>query len=132
MKLLNIIEEITIEAFYGFTYFIKSNLIVFANIINWIIPYVMYFAGQHIAAGEIKVVIGPNCEVLIPLIVMVFVYYLKGTANKLGKGTKIPVPESRFTTVDGDGEASVEKNRIHELILYMADLEDWMERKGML
>jgi hypothetical protein len=131
-NVFELIGEITYEALCGFKYFIKINLMTFANIINWIIPYAMYFAGQYVAAGEIKTIIGQYGEVLVPLFFMVLIYYLKSAANKFGKGTKIPVPESRFTTVDGDGEASIENNRLQELILYVADLEDWMERKGML
>lgn len=131
-NLCSILAEITIEAFCSFTYFIKSNLIVFANIISWIVPYLMYFAGQYAAAGEIKSIIGPYGEIFIPVASMVLIYYLKATANKIGKGVTIPVPDKRFTEVGEDGEVSVEQKRIQELILYMADLEDWMERKGML
>ena len=33
---------------------------------------------------------------------------------------------------DDYGEVSIPNNRIQELILYLADLEDWLERKGLL
>lgn len=131
ITLFEIIKEITYDAFYGFAYFIKINLVAFANVLNFVIPYLMYFVGVYVANGKISIdVIG--YEILIPLGFAIVIHYLKGTADKLGRGTKIPVPEARFTSVDGDGEASIENNRIQELILYMADLEDWMERKGLL
>ena len=57
---------------------------------------------------------------------------LRSYANKIGKGTTIPVPDKRFTEVDDYGEVSIPNNRIQELILYLADLEDWLERKGLL
>mgnify|MGYP007121554781 CR=1 FL=1 len=45
----------------------------------------------------------------------------------------IPIPEKRFTEVDKDsGLVTVERDRLQEMLLYMADLEDTIERKGML
>lgn len=129
-KFLRVIAEITYETFCGFAYFIKSNLIAFANILNLIIPYAMYFIGQYMAINRGKITVG--YEIIAPLVFIILIYYLKSMANKMGKGTVIPVPDKRFTQVDDYGEVSIENNRIQELILYMADLEDWMERKGML
>ena len=46
-------------------------------------------------------------------------------------GKNIPVPYERFTNVDYEnGKADVEQKRIQEMILYMADLEDWFDRNG--
>lgn len=42
---------------------------------------------------------------------------------------KIPVPENRFTTEEENGEVTIEVERIQELILYMDDLENWIELK---
>ena len=129
-KLLKIFVEITYETFCSFTYFVKNNLMAFANILNLIIPYAMYFIGQYVALDKNKIAVG--YEVLIPIVSIILIYYIKSTVNKLGKGTTIPVPNKRFTQVDKDGEVSIENGRIQEVILYLADLEDWMERKGML
>lgn len=125
-----IIKDITVEAFCSFTYFVKSNLITFANILNMTVPYVMYFIGQYVACNKKEIAIGG--EIFIPLAFIVLIFYLRSTANKIGKGTTMPVPDKRFTEVDDDGEVSIENKRIQELLLYMADLEDWMERKGIL
>lgn len=129
-KLFKILVEITFEAICSFTYFIKNNLVTFANILNLILPYVMYFLGQYLAFSRRDIAVGR--EIFVPLIFVVVVYYLKSTANKMGKGITIPLPEKRFTQVDDDGEVSIENKRIQELILYVADLEDWLERKGLL
>lgn len=129
-RALRILVEITYDAFCSFVYFIKNNLVNFANFLNLIIPYVMYFIGQYVVAARDEIAVGG--ELFIPLIFVVFIYYLRSTANKIGKGTTVPIPDKRFTQVDEDGEVSIEHKRIQELILYMADLEDWMERKGML
>lgn len=131
-KFCKIIIDITVEAFYSFIYFIESNLLVFANILELIVPYIMYFAGQYVMImyGKQEIMVGS--EVLIPLVFAILIYYLRSAANKLGKGMILPIPDKRFTEVDDDGEVSIENKRIQELLLYVADLEDWMERKGML
>ena len=129
-RVFKILVEITYETFCGFGYFIKSNLVTFANFLNLIAPYVMYFIGQQVMFNRGGFAVGG--EIFVPLVFVVIIYYLKSTANKMRKGITIPVPEKRFTSVDDDGEVTIENRRIQELILYLADLEDWMERKGIL
>lgn len=41
-----------------------------------------------------------------------------------------PVPPKRFTSESGDGEVSIEKNRLQEMILYVSEVEDWLESSG--
>lgn len=130
MKLLRIIGEITTEVLYSISYFVVSNLVTFANLLIVILPYLTYFLGQTMALERNEIAFGG--EIFIPVVFLIMIYYMKSTANKLGKGTKVPVPDERFTEVDEYGEVSIENRRIQELILYLADLEDWMERKGML
>ena len=111
-------------------YFITSNLRNFAWILNFILPYLMYIIGQDVYAT--RGYLGIGGELLIPVVFCVITYALRSYANKIGKGTIIPVPDKRFTEVDDYGEVSIPNNRIQELILYLADLEDWLERKGLL
>ena len=127
---MNLILEIIKEAFSNICYFIKRNLVVFANILNTVIPYLMLIIGQLVALERNRFYIGS--EVIIPLIFAIIIYIIRTAANKLGKGITIPVPKKRFTEVDEDGEVSVEQNRLSEMLLYMADLEDWLSKKGML
>lgn len=130
MKILKVLCAVTADAFFGFAYFVKSNLVNFANILNFTSPYVMYAVGRYITHKRGNESIGG--EIFIPILFAVVTYYLKSTANKLGKGITVPVPEKRFTQVDDDGEVSIENNKIQEIILYLADLEDWLEKKGLL
>ena len=44
--------------------------------------------------------------------------------------TGFPVPSKRFTSESRDGEVSIEKNRLQEMILYVCDVEDWLESSG--
>lgn len=129
MKILKMLVEITIDAFRSIIIFFEDNLMKFVNILNVLFPYAMLFYGQYI--GETRG-ISVGWEILIPLVFAIIVYYLKSVANKIGKGITIPLPSKRFTEVDDDGEVSIENKRIQELLLYMADLEDWLEKKGLL
>lgn len=125
-----IIYEITFDIMSGIGRFIKNNLRMFANILNLLMPYTMYFVGHYVCETFGYMELGE--ELLIPLGFMLVIYYLRSSANKLGKGITIPVPNERFTQVDEDGEVSMENRRIQELLLYTADLEDWLERRGLL
>jgi hypothetical protein len=129
-RFLRITLAIIIDAVRAIDYFITNNLRNFAWLLNFILPYLMYLVGQNVCASRGYLAVGG--ELLIPIIFCVIIYYLRSYANKIGKGTTIPVPDKRFTEVDDDGEVSIPSNRIQELILYLADLEDWLERKGLL
>ena len=129
-RFFSIMGAIIIDAVRAIDYFITNNLRNFAWILNFILPYVMYIIGQNVRAA--RGYFGIGGELLIPIIFCVITYVLRSYANKIGKGITIPVPEKRFTEVDDYGEVSIPNNRIQELILYLADLEDWLERKGLL
>ena len=126
----NIVKEITIDFLHAVAYFITSNMRNFANILNVFCPYLMYFTGQYVQTGSFKFIYGYH--LIIPIVIVLLTYYLHSAANKVGKGNACPVPVKRFTHVSEDGEVSIENDRLQELILYMADLEDWMERKNIL
>ncbi len=122
--------EIIVELFTEVIYFCKNNIRNFAWLLNITLPYIMYIIGQYVhdKRGEIL----PGGEIFIPIIFGLIICLLRSYANKIGKGTKVPIPPKRFTYVDDDGEVTISYHRIQELILYLADLEDWLERKGLL
>lgn len=130
MKIIKIIKEALSDILDNARYFVENNLVVFASILNMLVPYIMYFIGQDSVLSRGEFAIGG--EIFIPLFFAVVIYILKSVANKIGKGVTIPLPGKRFTEVDDDGEVSIENKRVQELILYVADLEDWLERKGLL
>ncbi len=129
-RFLRITLAIIIDVVQAIHYFITNNLRNFAWILNFILPYVMYIIGQNVCAERGKIAFGG--ELFVPIVFCIITYYIRSYANKIGKGNTIPVPEKRFTEVDDDGEVSVRNSRVQELILYLADLEDWFERKGLL
>ena len=129
-RFLRITLAIILDVMQAVHYFVTNNLRNFARILSFILPYVMYIIGQNVCAERGKIAFGG--ELFIPILFCVITYYIRSYANKIGKGTTIPVPDKRFTEVDDYGEVSIPNNRIQELILYLADLEDWLERKGLL
>ena len=124
------IKEITLGLVYAVRYFVQINMRYFATIIAIVLPDAMCVLGQYVALDRGKFAIGG--EVFIPVLVTIVVHYLKEAANRNNKGARIPVPRERFTEVSDDGEVTVERKRLQEMMLYMADLEDWLHSKGML
>ena len=127
-KAWNIIKEITIELIGAFIYVFISNMRNIANVLTFICPYLMYFLGQYLLTGGCKF----SLYLIIPILISLSAHYLHSAANKTGKGNACPVPARRFTEVSDEGEVSIENDRLQELLLYMADLEDWMERKNIM
>lgn len=126
---LAIVETIK-EVFYNIAYVFKINIGHYATLIEFLIPYVMYLLGQNLALE--RGYFGIGGELFIPFVCWVVIYFARSVANKLNRGANIPRPTKRFTQVDEDGMVSVDQNRLEELLVYTADLEDWMERKGWL
>lgn len=131
MKFFNILYDATVDAIAAIILFFINNLMNIARILNLILPFIMYFIGKYVS--ELR---GDNSiggEIFVPILFLIIIYYLKSSANKLGKGSDIPLPNKRFTEVDNEnGEVSMENDRLQELLLYVADLEDWLERKGIM
>ena len=124
MKFIRISKEILIDAYYTIIYVAEKNINNLSNMLLFCLPYIMYFLGK----GKIEI----NSYMIIPVVMFLVIMFLKTYANKIGKGSTIPIPERRFTEVDEDGEVSVEVSRTQELLLWTADVEDWLHRKGLL
>lgn len=129
------IGRMFIETLYDITfvvgYFVENNLKNFATLLSIMLPFVMLLIGQAVALKRGSFAIGS--EILIPPFVGVIIYFIRSFANKLGKGITVPIPKKRFTEVDNEtGEVNILNDRVQELILYVADLEDWLQRKGLL
>lgn len=124
MKFIRITKEILIDAYFTIIYVVEKNINNLSNMLLFCLPYIMYFLGK----GKIEI----NKYMIIPVVMFLIIMFLKTYANKIGKGSTIPIPERRFTEVDEDGEVSVEVSRTQELLLWTADVEDWLHRKGLL
>ena len=121
--------EVIKDTIDSVNYWFTKNLIVLTNIVLLLCPYAYMYLAAVLTVQRGYVAIGS--EYLIPLLITATCGMLKGVANKLGKGVTVPVPAKRFTQVESDGEVTIPVERSEELILYMADLEDWLERQGV-
>lgn len=107
-------------------YYVTDNTFAITCLIQALLPMVAMLVGfkltnENIVAG-----------VAILVVVQFVVSYIKKFMVHAGKGDEVPVPRKRFTIVDKYGEVSVQVDRSQELILYVCDLENYLERKGKL
>ncbi|MBR6605785.1 MAG: hypothetical protein IKK92_07965 [Prevotella sp.] len=94
--------------------------------LEFALPYMMFYVGLSLDEFWVP-------ELFVPIAMFISIYLFRYSAERLGVGNRIPpIPNKRFTHVDEDGEVSIENDRLQELILYTADLEDWFERKNVL
>lgn len=118
------------EMCYRFGGWLHDNLRTIANVLGVICPYVTAYA--VLRGYQARGYIGVGGEWFIPFAFWIAMYVLRYVANKTGKGITIPVPSKRFTEVSEDGEITVHTSRIQELLVYLSDLEDWLDRKGLI
>lgn len=127
IEVSKLFAEILKEGVLSFLRFIEKNLINIAKLILLALPYYMW----HLGVQRREPVFGG--EMFVPLIGVFCVWFMTKLANKLGKGTTMPIQRKRFTEVNQQtGEVFIENDRLQELILHMADHEDWQERHGYL
>ena len=103
--------------------YLDDHIFSFADALSLFLPFLMFFIGSYGVTWL-------GCELLIPVFAFVLIHLMRQYANKIGKGIAIPLPMERFTECQGDGEVNVQYARLQEMILYMADLEDWLKRNG--
>lgn len=120
MQMLN---DILIDATLSFKRCVTENMIGFTKVLNMILPFVMLFIGARYSQSNSLFMWG-----LLPAIVLTSIWLIQQVANRIGKGLTIPLPQKRFTECESDGQVNVEYYRLQELILYTADLEDWLKR----
>lgn len=129
-RLIQIVLSIIMDIIMTVLIFIQDNLRNLATLLNVLLPFAMLFIGQAVYRSRGKFAVGG--ELFVPVAVGFIIYFIKSFANKIGKGISIPTPSERFTEEDDDGEVTIPTSRIQELILYMNDLENWLERRGLL
>lgn len=129
VRFFSIMFAIVVELFCMILDVIGRNLRNLALLLQIGLPYLMWYLGAYLYEERGEFAVGR--ELFIPLFVFLVIYFVGSFANHIGKGERIPVPEKRFTEVD-DGEVSVPVSRQDEMLFYLADLEDYLERKGYM
>lgn len=130
IKLCEFLGEIVTEGFAEVVEWLKNNLYNIAVIINVLCPYITSYAVVN--AYMIRCHFAVGSEWLIPIVCWFLIACLKRIANKAGKGVTVPTPYKRFTEKSDDGEITIRMERSEELVLYVCELEDWLEKKGMM
>lgn len=128
MKVLKGLKEIISDAWYGLLYFVQNNLYNFGVLVSISSPYLMLYIGNYVYQVRGKHAIGG--EIFVPVILGIISSLCKRVANKLNKGYEVPVYTRRFTS-ENDGEVTVKQEEVQEIILYLADVENYIERKGI-
>jgi hypothetical protein len=118
------------EGFENLGEWFRNHLNFFSKLILFLSPYTTaalalqsYIERGYVAFGG---------EYLFPVAAYAAAWFLARLADKEGRGEDVPTPRKRFTETDQYGGVNVEYARLQELILYMGDLEDWLERHGKL
>ena len=121
MMFKSILKQIYLSA----KYYIKNNMYFVSMAIKTITPFALIYLATK---GEYSMYI----LILIQALIEVVCYLVKSISNYIGKGESVPVPKEKFTETHEDGEVSVSRSRMQEMILYLADVEEYLERKGLL
>lgn len=101
------------------------------NWLNVLSNFLMLLLGQYVY--KIRGCFGIGGEIFIPVVICIIVFLFKYVGSqKHAEKEAIPVPRKRFTEVHNDGEVTIEYNKMEELILYVADVEDYLENKGLM
>lgn len=129
VRFFSIMFAIVVELFFMILDVIGRNLRNLALLLQIGLPYMMWYLGAYLYEERGEFAVGG--ELFVPLVVFLAIYFVGSFANHIGKGENIPVPEKRFTEVD-DGEVSIPVSRQDEMLFYLADLEDYLERKGYM
>ena len=122
--------ETFVSGFRSFFDWCWRNAGAFGKVLIVCLPLIAYAVGQAVAVKRGQFAIGG--EVLLMILFVFIALFLVGISNRSGYGDDVPVPYERFTNDRGDGEVTVPNERVSEMILYMADVENYLERTGRL
>lgn len=125
MKLFDMLGEVGTEMLQDFILGIKNNLNKIATFLKFILPFEMYYYGME--KGYII-----SWWLILPFITWFCSTIIERLADKTGKGKNIPIPQERFTEEDEYGEVSIEQTRLQEMILYVNDVENYLERHHLM
>ena len=117
-----------LELYHQFKYFISINLKYLLKLIDISIPYIYAYISILLYRERNVFIIG--YEVLFPIIVYIILSLLNNFLNKINRGYDIPLPRERFTTLNDNGNVSIDNSSVNDIILYLYDLEEYLKSKG--
>ena len=116
------------ELYYQFKYFISINLKYLIKLIDISIPYIYAYISILLYRERNNLIIG--YEVLFTIIAYIILSVLNNFLNKINRGYDIPLPRERFTTLNDNGNVSIDNSSINDVILYLYDLEEYLKSNG--
>lgn len=117
------------DAYVNFVMFMRRNCDSFAGVMVAICPFLFLWLGIDGMARRGQFAIGG--EWFLGLFWVLTIWALRSYARHVNRSSYIPVPLERFTEYDVESNSfSVSQDRLYELVSFMADYEDWLERQG--
>lgn len=126
----------------------KEVIVVLVEVLGETKSTVKYFISRNLGSiGEVLNIFIPTVcmaclkafEGFIPWVVLsLILYYISHVLKRVNMIyhnrtiDNVPIPAHRFTNRDSDGEVYIESERVEELILYMEELENELEKMGKM
>lgn len=130
MRLFEVVGEIAYDMFQDVVDVVRNNLYNVYKLIMFACPYVMLYIGVSI--GNEGILAG-WVVLLIPVLLWLISSFLHRLANKNNRGDSVPVPRKRFTEIEEEMDGyTINQDDINEIILYLGEVEDYLERKRLL
>lgn len=130
MGFIKLSKEVLKDIYYSIKYIVIRLLKYISSIIVIITPYISMYTIYYCYNIRGRFAIGG--EVFLPILLLSLSYIINKYANHLNVGNNVPVPIKRFTSDEGGDSISIENNRKEELILYVYELENYLESRGLL
>ncbi|WP_291632255.1 hypothetical protein [Clostridium sp.] len=112
-----------------FVYSLKCNLGIIFRIFSVInIYFGIYLA---IRAYQFRGSFQLGFELLIPMLVYILIAFYKKKLRQYNFGVEIPIPRKRYTTKT-DTLIQINEEDLKEIILYLANVEDYLRDNGKL
>lgn len=116
------------DAYLNFRNFMRRNCDTFASVMVAVTPFLFLWLG--IDGMTKRGYFAWGGEWFLGLFWVLTIWALRSYARHTNRSAYMPIPIQRFTRLDTDGSYSIAQDRLYELIIFVADYEDWLERQG--
>ena len=105
--------------------FLVRNFRMFSEVVKWVVLVFLYMFFRNIGAETI------HAAIVFALVILFFVFLDKLYINVKSETKEgIPIPKKRITMIDERGYINI--SDIDEAAGYLCDVEDYLQRKGLL
>lgn len=122
--------DVLVELYKSIKYRVVNSVYIIALLLEFSMPYIMYRLGYSLYISRGGIYIGS--ELLLPIVLFFIVKVLKEYAKKKNIVDEMPIPDKRYTRVDEEGNVHMDRNKYMEMMIYVANVENYLERHGKL